>query len=174
MENLLKQPPKARHILRDLVPNDERFPEHVPQLVDDLAELLKIQRDRLDNSMDSLTLIERKVKRLGREKCIQPPIFAGLVAYTGEVIRKAVGGEWEMYLSKMSQMHDEHWEPWIIDPQGRSTNMFVWLYDMLTDSGIPISIGSATSVAIGTRRLRPTTAASATSGMIVLHMKSPQ
>lgn len=155
MAGLLRRPrPKPRHILQDLTPNDEAFPTHVPNLVDDLSVLLGIPREKLDNSLSSLELVERKVKHLGREKCIAPPVFQALVAYTGEVIRAAIMGRWEMQLNRGTHGADDFWEPWLVDAQGRSANSFDYLYEMLSDPKVPISIRSTTAMTIGSRYIR--------------------
>lgn len=142
---------KPQHILHDRLPGGEEFPQYAPHLVDNLATLLKIPGNELDNSLQSLDLVEHKIKHLGRKRCLDSPIFAALVAYIGEVIRRAVDGRWVMILSNQD---DSVWEPWIIDPQGRSANSFSDLYDMLAEPSKPISIRGATAIAINSRYIR--------------------
>ena len=155
MAGLLKRPrEKPRHILYGLVPNDDTFALRVPQLVNDLSIILKISREQLDNSLSSLELVERKVKHLGRTKCLAPPVFQAIVAYTGEVIREAIMGRWEMLLNHGTHGADDFWEPWLVDAQGRSANSFDYLYDMLSDPKVPISIRSTTAMTIGSARVR--------------------
>jgi len=139
-----------RHILKDLLLYGQDFINHVPNLVNELAIKLKIPREELDGSVLSLGKVEQKVKRLGREKSLEPIVFTALVAYIGEVMKQAVGGQGEMWLSKDD---GETWEPWIVDPEKRACNAWSALYDMLTEPE-PISIMGSTGVLINTRRRR--------------------
>jgi hypothetical protein len=142
-----------QHILKGRIPYGEAFIQHVPELIDQLAILLKIPGDQLDNSMESLLKVEVKVKRLGRKKCVEAPIFPALVAYIGEVMRNKIpGGQWKM---ERSHQIAEIWEPWIVDPQGRYCNSWSALYDMLTEPSEAISIQGSTGVLINSRRIRP-------------------
>lgn len=143
----------AQHILAGRFPYGEEFPQHVPQLIDDLATLLKIPRSELDGSMESLSNVEAKVKRLGRKKCLEAPIFPALVAYMGEVMRLQIRGRWDM---RLAISDDKTWEPWIFDSEGRSCTPFIDLYDMLYEPSEPISIRGTAAFLITHRRVRPT------------------
>jgi hypothetical protein len=137
--------PRSSHILAGRLVYGEDFIQHVPELIDQLAALLKIPTDKLDKSMDSLTVVETQVKRLGRAKCIEAPIFAGLVAYMGEVIiAQLPQSQWQM---RVSYQVPDILEPWIIDPQGRICDSWSILYDMLAEPE-PITLRGAVLSAI--------------------------
>lgn len=142
--------PRMRHVLSGRFPYGEEFPEHVDALVDDLAQRLKIDHDVLDNSFESLKVVESKVRRMGRKKASEPAIFSGLIAYTGEVMRTYLNGRWEMLLERQT---GTTWEPWIVDPDGNYCQMFIPLYDSLFQNEV-ISIASATGVMINRRSKR--------------------
>lgn len=141
----------SRHVLKGRLPQGKDFIQHVSQLVNELAILLKIPRDDLDNSEASLDKVDMKVKRIGRAKSLEVPIFPALVAYIGEVMRQATNGKWEM---RQAYSDKEIWEPWIIDPEGRSCNPFLAVYDELAEQ-YPFSIRGATGGRIISRRVLP-------------------
>ncbi len=129
----------------------EDFPEHVPQLIDDLAHLLKIRRDVLDGTMDSLNAVDAALKKYGKRKSLQAPVFSALVAYSGEVMRQKVQGKWEM---RFEGAYAPVWEPWIVDLQNRYCTPFIYLYEDLAEKR-GSSLASSMSVALNSRRKRP-------------------
>jgi hypothetical protein len=166
LEDIGKQP--NQHILEGRLPQGKDFPEHVPQLIDELATLLKIPRSELDGKAISLQKVDPKVKRLGKQKCLEVPIFPALVAYVGEVMRLETGGKWDMRLDK----HDgKTWEPWILDPQGRSVPPFIDLFDMFTEG--PIAIYASTIVRIAQRRVLPPPGPPHREAMSIIFRKKP-
>jgi hypothetical protein len=48
-------------------------------LIDELAALLKIPRAELDGKAISLQKVDPKVKRIGKQKCLEVPFFPALV-----------------------------------------------------------------------------------------------
>jgi len=86
------------HPLDGLLPQGARFIEAVPALIDELAKLLAIPRDALDGSIESLELIDAAVSKIRplRRILYTPNLFAGVVAYVGEVMRKKVDGTWKL------------------------------------------------------------------------------
>jgi hypothetical protein len=120
------------HILENRLPQGKDFVQHVPQLIDQLAETSGIPREQLDNSYASLEKVERVAQGWGKARCLEVPIFPMLVAYIGEVMRHDVDGYWEM---RLAYHHSDIWEPWIMDREGRECNPFSFLYDMLTEPG---------------------------------------
>lgn len=141
----------AQHILKGHLAYGKDFIKHVPELVDNLATLFNIPRSELDNSLESLYKLNPKVKRRGRKKSLEMPVFSALVAYIGEVMRRYTNGHWEMWLSWQD---GETWEPWIVDPEGRACSPWDHLYDMLYEPSETISIGGAANVAINFRHKR--------------------
>lgn len=53
-------------------------------------------------------MLTAKVKRRGRLKCLEQPIFNGLVAYIQEKARRQVDGRWEM---RLDPQDGETWTP---------------------------------------------------------------
>lgn len=118
---------QPNHVLDDVFLYGEDFPAHVPALVDRLAADLKIPRERLDCTVASLLLVDRAMQRLGPKRCMEPERFTMLVAYSGEVMRHATGGHWEMRYDAPTEV----WEPWIVRPDGARLNPFLHLYNEL-------------------------------------------
>jgi hypothetical protein len=102
--------PAPTHVLEGLLPQGAGFIEAIPALIDALAKRLKIPREALDNSFDSLTLVEQAlVKVRPRQKILEiPNLFAGIIAYTGEVYRQMTGGQW-----RLNEVHGGIWEPYV-------------------------------------------------------------
>lgn len=111
------------------IPQGQYFIEQIPQLVEQLAVQLKISLSELDNSAESLNKVDLAIKRIGRSKCLQPDIFAPLVAYVGEVIRQATGGKWRLRFSD----DEKAWEPWIVDFYGSVHPPFIIILKELLD-----------------------------------------
>lgn len=100
--------------LATLLPQERAFIEHVPALVSELSVQLGIPAEALDGSESSLGLVERRLRR-EPERHFDPARVAPLVAYVGEVLRKATDGRWEMRFREDTQ----DWEPYIV-ARGRS------------------------------------------------------
>lgn len=125
IEREARRGPKS--VCRDL-PQGQRFAEQVPELVHQLAMLLGIEPVQLDGSELSLDKVEKALRRLRPQNILTPEVFAPLTAYVGEVIRNATHGKWEM---RLGSDVDRTWEPWIIDPSGRSCAPFSIYKDLL-------------------------------------------
>ncbi|UQA60749.1 hypothetical protein [Polyangium aurulentum] len=95
MEAFAKLPPPT-HILEGLLPQGPHFIESVPALVDELAVHLKLPRESLDGSFESMHVVDAALKKIRpRRRVLEiPNFFACLVAYIGEVMRKESGGHW--------------------------------------------------------------------------------
>lgn len=118
------------HVLHERLPQGQDFINQVPELVHDLATKLGISPQQLDKSGRSLEIVDRAIRRKGRRKCLEPEIFAPLVAYAGEVLQQRIGGHWEMRATE----YPEVWEPWVIDAQGRGHQPYIIVYDELDES----------------------------------------
>jgi hypothetical protein len=90
--------PRSTHVLEGLLPQGPHFIEAVPSLIDELAGHLKIPRESLDGSFESLHAVDAALKKIRpRRRVLETPnFFAGIVAYTGEVLRKESGGFWKL------------------------------------------------------------------------------
>lgn len=117
----------SKSICSDL-PQGQKFADEVPELVRHLATLLKIEPGQLDGSEVSLDTVDQGLRRLRPQKLLSPEVFAPLTAYVGEVIRNATQGRWEM---RRGTDVDLTWEPWIVDPSGRSCAPFLIYKDLL-------------------------------------------
>jgi hypothetical protein len=150
-ENARHRQQPARHLLEDRLSQGEDFPEHIPHLIEEMAKQLKLKSEQLNGSVESLMNVDKAIKRYGKSKSLEIPVFPGLVAYTGETMRRAVRGRWEMRLDDHAQ---KTWEPWVVDPHGNYCNPFMAVYDELFDSR-GFSIYSSTTVRINMRRPLP-------------------
>ncbi|HEY9802349.1 MAG TPA: hypothetical protein V6D25_18455 [Leptolyngbyaceae cyanobacterium] len=121
------------------IPQGQSFIDEIPKLFEQLSVQLKIPLSELDNSADAMSKLDRAIKRIGRNKCLQPDIFAPLVAYVGEVIRQATGGKWILRFSE----DEKAWEPWIIDSRGDVHPPFIIILKELLDKS-PYSVSNAT------------------------------
>ncbi|MBL8161057.1 MAG: hypothetical protein JNJ61_03670 [Anaerolineae bacterium] len=138
------------HILEDSLPDGRDFPARVDDLLAALPALLNLTPTDLDYSAESLRKIERKLKRLGFDKCLQPPIFPAVVAYLGEMMRRQIpNSTWK------TRLHEDGktWEPWVVDPQGRVCNPWMDLYDDLAEG--PMSLGNIPYSRAASRQLPP-------------------
>ena len=124
-----------KSVCRDL-PQGQRFAQQVPELVHQLAMLLNIEPAQLDGSELSLDKVEKALRRWRPEEILAPEVFGLLTAYVGEVIRNATHGRWEM---RLGSDVDRTWEPWIVDPSGRSCAPFS-IYKDLLEFGSRISL----------------------------------
>jgi hypothetical protein len=90
--------PRSTHVLEGLLPQGPHFIEAVPSLVDELAGHLKLPREALDGSFESLHVVDEALKKIRpRRRILETPnFFAGIIAYTGEVLRKESGGFWKL------------------------------------------------------------------------------
>jgi hypothetical protein len=128
---LLKLPP-LNHVLEGLLPQGPRFIEAVPGLIDDLAKLLKMPRESLDGSFESLEVLEETLKKKirPRKRILEVPnLFAGIVAYTGEVGRKLTNGRWHL-----NEVHGGIWEPYVMfDNDSDYLNPFLETYKSIVE-----------------------------------------
>ncbi len=163
----MQEPHQPTHILEGHMLYGEDFPEHVPQLIDDLARLLKIPRDVLDGSMESLKAVDSAIKKYGKRKSLEAAVFSALVAYSGEVVRQYVQGKWKM---RFEGAYAPVWEPWIVDPQDRYCTPFIYLYEDLAEKR-GTSLASSMSVALNGRRKLPKASARQIMGSFTFVLK---
>ncbi len=106
----IEKGPRSTHILEGLLPQGPHFIEAVPSLVDELAKQLRIPREALDNSFDSLALVETALNKIRPRKRILEisNLFPGVIAYTGEVYRHLTNGHWHL-----NEVAGGIWEPYV-------------------------------------------------------------
>jgi hypothetical protein len=95
-EQAMDKLPRSTHVLEGLLPQGPHFIEAVPGLIDELAGHLKLPREALDGSFESMHVVDAAMKKIRpRRRVLETPnFFAGIVAYIGEVMRKESGGHW--------------------------------------------------------------------------------
>jgi len=100
---------RPQHLLVGLFDYDRRFLEDIPSLVGGLIDTLKLGDDYLDYQWRRLDDLDRVLRGINRSRLLKPDLFAMVIAYTGEVFRRQVGGVWVMkYIED-----DSVWEPWV-------------------------------------------------------------
>lgn len=140
------------HILAGRIPYEEDFTTHIDEMVRDLAQALNLPTEALDYTSASLGKLDPKIKRRGREACLNSPaIFGGLVAYTMEIARRRKGWRWVML---KNPQHDV-WEPWLSDDQGWYFNSWSALYDLFAESEYGLSVSGMDNESIMQRRRAP-------------------
>ena len=102
-----------------LFPSGEDFIERVPQLMTALPRLIDVEASTLDATEPSIDAIDAAIDAAGSEPFLAGDEFQSLVAYVGEVIRRAIGGRWEL----LSQDDGRTWEPDVVDPRGARCNL---------------------------------------------------
>lgn len=144
---------QPQHVLADMLPQGEQFPEEVPRLIEEFARRYEIPRASLDCSWESLKLVERAVCRLGPEDVLgSEELYPPLVAYLGEVIRKHVGGHWQMQLA---QDDGKTWEPYILGDNGLLYNPFMILAREVDEGRTSLVRATRSEVSTGGQRPLP-------------------
>jgi hypothetical protein len=129
---------KSGHILEGRFPYKQDFPTQVPGLIVSLTDLLPLPYADLDGTLASLGKMDVLLRKRSRKRdrsFVEAPLFPALLAYTGEVIRLGVGGEWAVELDRQDRVT---WVPMIIDPYQKRHEFVINLYDTLYEG--PISL----------------------------------
>ena len=121
----------------------ERFPEHVPELVGRLSSVFPGLAGKLDFEAKSLYLLEEEVIRYNPRWCCDPKIWIPILAYAGEMVRRSIGGEWQMKRrATQTYLAPEIWEPVLLKSDGseyrdRYGAIFEQWYEMLREKHPP-------------------------------------
>jgi hypothetical protein len=120
----------SRHILAERLPQGEKFPSKVNELIDELAAELNLPKASLDYSIGSIDLVDATVRKnyVAFER-MSPPLFPRLMAYVGETILHAAGGRWEMRPASTAGI----WEPWVVTRSGAEFAPFAIIFKELYD-----------------------------------------
>jgi hypothetical protein len=119
-----------RHILQGRLPPGEHFVTAIPDLIQALAVQLKLPFSFFDYSRHSLLALDRLIReRFEPAQRIEPVLFAPVVAYVGEIIRRTTGGRWDMRQLPQTEI----WEPWIVTPSGVEYAPFATVFKELYD-----------------------------------------
>jgi hypothetical protein len=127
---------RFQHILAGKFPYDMNFPAQVVSLCQQLPRLMELPPDDLDFTFESLQSFDRVLIESDLEEALEAHIFPLLVAYCGEVLRRAIQGEW--YMRNAEQFADI-WEPWVRSANGASINVGFAVYKSLEED-IPFSL----------------------------------
>jgi hypothetical protein len=132
---------KRQHPLGSEFSNGQAFIKAVPQLVQGLPSKLRLKASTLSGSVESLEDVDRAVGRLGGPECLDDPtILAPIVAYVGEVMRKATGGRWEVR-PWQGPSGEDSWHPVIVGADGREYPTFVIFKELLESGSIRARVG---------------------------------
>jgi hypothetical protein len=106
-------------MLTDLLSLRSDFVVQLPQLMAALPRLIDVEASTLDATESSIDAIDAAIDAAGSEPFLAGDVFQSLLAYVGEVVRRAIGGRWDL----LSQDDGRTWEPDIIDAQGNRCNL---------------------------------------------------
>lgn len=134
---------KPTHPLGTRFPRGQGFIEAVPELIGELPGKLRLSPQALTRSVDSLTDIDEAAARLGGQECLDDPtILAPIVAYVGEVMRKASFGRWQISGWEFPGADDDaRWQPVVVGANGRTYPTFVILKELLESGSIRARVG---------------------------------
>ena len=131
-----------QHPLAALFPRGRGFIEGVPQLVQELPRKLHLGANALNGGVKSLDYIDKATRHLGGPEILEdPPILASIVAYVGEVMRKATDGRWAIRNGEGPDA-DLGWQAVIVGANGRDYPVFV-IFKELLESGSVRAVVSA-------------------------------
>jgi hypothetical protein len=129
------------HICTGKIVDRKKFPARIDEYAQSLSRELRISHPKLDWTVSSLAVVDRAARKIS-DVFDKAGIFDALVAYVGEVIRRAINGQWEMRFDRASKC----WEPWVVGRYGE-TAPFVIIYDQLVDQPETGSLEGAAMVA---------------------------
>jgi len=114
-------------VFTTLLPQAREFISQVPRLGAALPGLIDLEASTLDATESSIDAIDAAIDAAGSEPFLTADVFQSLVAYVGEVIRRAIGGRWEL----RSPDDGRTWEPDVIDARGERCNLLRVYKEML-------------------------------------------
>jgi hypothetical protein len=141
----------SRHILAGKFPYGVDFPAQVMSLIQQLPGLMELPPDDLDFTFDSLKSFDRVLKGADVGEALEAPLFSALVAYCGEILRRAMPGDW--YMHKAEQDADV-WEPWVRSSDGAYIDVGFALYRSLEED-YPMSLEGRIRAEYDVWQLRP-------------------
>lgn len=113
----------GQHLLADSIPDGREFILEIEEHVERLAQLLKVERARLDHSSESANRIDTVIRR-NPKRWLSGERFRSLVAYAGETIRYHVPAHWVAEYNAEAS----YWEPYLRDAAGTLYNPWLDLY----------------------------------------------
>ena len=124
-----------------LLPPVADFLRDVEAHAKSLGPRLKIPADVLDGTPESLDAVDKALKRIPWAKRQVPDLVTPLVAYLGEVMRKATGGQWS---TSTSPGHEN--EPMITASGGRLFQPFAAVFIPMIEPSKRIPLRSSVGV----------------------------
>ena len=121
---------KSEHILYNINIHGKDFPKNIQPLINKLSSFFK-GNVNLDLSEESLNEIDNYMieNNIHFDEPMINEYMMCFIAYTGQVYIHTHGGEWEMCLHK----DRETWAPFIRTTNGKLFDLFIWIYDSLTE-----------------------------------------
>ena len=110
---------RPRHMLEDLIPNGRDFLETMPQIIARLEKRV----GKLNYSRESLRKLDSLIAGFHSSHTTaqtDPKLFQEITAYYGEMLRRAINGEWRIREEKVGKTHVQT-EPNIAFPAGGKT-----------------------------------------------------
>ncbi|GAA4441220.1 hypothetical protein GCM10023155_46720 [Bremerella cremea] len=107
---------RSAHILHGILSSD--WSSNIDAHIGELADVLEIEGECLDHSLPSLNLVEQRIVNnwSGRSFYDQRKyLFSPLLAYTGEIVRRALDGEWLIE----NDSETNTLVPWVVDKFSR-------------------------------------------------------
>lgn len=154
LKKIVNTPPIRKndeHFLSNLIPDGELFLKSIDLYIDTLADKLKINREKLDKSLESIKLIDIAYNK---NKPEEPEFFNTdylyLVAYLGEVYKKEKNGEWIF----KKEANEESYQPYVKTNDGKILNPFYDLFKECFENYKKFSIFQIADFALSEFRLK--------------------
>jgi hypothetical protein len=134
---------RPTHPLGTEFPSGQGLIAAVPRLVQALPTKLHLTAQLLTGSVDSLQHIDDANRRLGGPECLDDPtILTPIVAYVGEVIRRATRGGWEIRPWDFPGADAcDRWQPVIVGGNGEVYPTFAIFKELLESGSILARVG---------------------------------
>jgi len=94
-DSLVAEKGQSHHVLKGVFSKGINFPSEVENYVNEFSRLTNISKSKLDYSVESLKIVDQAIQNWERSDMIAK-LYAPLIAYTGEVIRTKLSGEWQI------------------------------------------------------------------------------
>lgn len=119
---------KPKHVLHGIFNYGKDFPAQSKALAEIFFKetLSQLTEPIAPYSTGSLDDIDKYISAHGAGDLLQPRSFGGLLAYIGESLRNHHSMKW-----KMIRVHDDLWEPWLVDKEGFEYPVFAAVYKEL-------------------------------------------
>ena len=119
---------KPKHMLQNIFKYGADFPKQSRALSENFIKSFFVHKKENveSHSMESLRFIDEYITRNGTEEFFRPEIFASLLAYVGESVKKNYSMDWSMI-----KVEEDLWEPWLVDKASKEYPIFSPVYKEL-------------------------------------------